>query len=89
MSADVHHLKDGVLVAQIHIGDAGASGGVACHAVIAWHDHIAVKVSLWFFLLLSQRFLLLHGELGGHFLFNPNPSCLNHNISFPKNFHAF
>ena len=69
VAADVHHLEDGVLVAQIHIGDAGASGGVACHAVIAWHDHIAVKVGLRFFLLFSQRLFLLHGEFGRYLFF--------------------
>ena len=46
MAADVHHLEDGVLVAEIHICNASASGGVTCHAVIAWHDYIAVKVDL-------------------------------------------
>lgn len=35
VAAYVHHLEDGVYVAQIHIRDAGASGGEACHAVIA------------------------------------------------------
>ena len=69
MAADVHHLEDGVLVAQIHIGDTGASGGVTCHAVITWHDHITIKVGLRLLLLFSQRLLLLHGELGRHFLF--------------------
>ena len=69
MSADVHHLENGVLMAQIHIRDAGASGGVACHAVITWHDHIAVKVGLRLLLLLSQSFLLLHSELSRHFFF--------------------
>lgn len=42
---------------------------MTCHAVITWHDHIAVKVGLRIFLLFSQRLLLLHGELGWHFLF--------------------
>ena len=69
MAADVHHLENGVLVTQIHIRYAGASGCVACHAVIARHDHIAVKVGLRFFLLLSQRLLLLHGEFGRHLFF--------------------
>ena len=69
VTADVHHLENGVLVAQIHIRDAGASGCVTCHAVIAWHNHITVKVGLRFFLLFSQRLLLLHGELGRHFFF--------------------
>ncbi len=69
MAADVHHLEDGVLVAEVHVGDAGASGGVACHTLIARHNHVAVEVGLRFLLLFSQRLLLLHGELGRHFLF--------------------
>ena len=40
VTADVHHLKNGVLVTQIHIGNASTSGGMACHAVIAWYDHL-------------------------------------------------
>lgn len=46
MAADVHHLEDGVLVAEIHICNASTSGCMAGHAVIAWHDYIAVKVDL-------------------------------------------
>lgn len=69
MVADVHHLEDGVSMAEIHIGDAGASGGVACLAVIAEHDHIAVEVGLWLHLFLSKCFFLLHRELGWHFFF--------------------
>lgn len=46
VAADVHHLEDGVLVAEIHISNAGAPGSETCHAVIAWHDHIAVNPSL-------------------------------------------
>ena len=69
VSAYVHHLENGILVAQIHIRDAGASGGVTCHAFIAWHDNITVKVCLRLFLLFSQRLLLLHSESGRHFLF--------------------
>lgn len=69
MPADVHHLEDGVFEREIHIRDAGASGGVACHAVIAWHDHVAVKVGLRLFLLFPQRLLLLNRELGWHLLF--------------------
>lgn len=52
MAADVHHLEDGVSVAQVYIRDTGVSGGVACHAVIAWHDHIAIEVGLRLLLLL-------------------------------------
>ena len=55
VTADVHHLEDGVFMIEVHICDAGASGGMACHAVIAWHDHIAVKVGFRLFLLLSQQ----------------------------------
>lgn len=69
MSADVHHLKNGVLVAQIHIRDAGASGCVTCYTLVAWHDHITIKIGFRFFLLFSQRLLLLHCELGRHLLF--------------------
>lgn len=69
VAADVHHLENGVLVAEIHICDASASGGVACNAVIAWYDHIAVKVGLRLLLLFSQCLFLLHGELGRYFLF--------------------
>ena len=54
MPADVHHLDDGVfascrieticmrrfsIVAQIHVGDLGASGGVARHAFEARKDY--------------------------------------------------
>lgn len=42
VAADLHHLEDGVLVAQIHIVDAGASGVVTCHAGIARRYNIAV-----------------------------------------------
>ena len=42
MAADVHHLEDGVLVAEIHICNASTSGYMAGHAVIAWHDYIDV-----------------------------------------------
>ncbi len=52
VAADVHHLEDGVLVAQIHICDAGASGGVARHTFVARHDDIAVEVGFRLFLLL-------------------------------------
>ena len=69
MAADVHHLEDGVPVAEVHIRDAGASGGVARHTFIARHNHIAVEVGLRLLLLFSQRLLLLHGELGRNFLF--------------------
>lgn len=79
VAADVHHLEDGVPVTEVHIRDAGASGGVARHAVIAWHNHIAVKVGFFvktkrqagyrFLLLFSQRLLLLHCELGRCLLF--------------------
>lgn len=69
VAADMHHLKNGVLMAEIHIRDVGASGGVACHTLVARHNYIAVEVGLWLFLLFSQRLLLLHGELGRHFLF--------------------
>lgn len=55
MTADVHHLEDGEFVAQIHVRDAGAPGSVACNAVIARHDNIAVKVGFRLFLLLSQQ----------------------------------
>lgn len=44
VSADVHHLKNGVLVAEVHIRDAGASGSVARHTFIAWHDDIASNI---------------------------------------------
>ena len=69
MTADVHHLENGVSVAQIHICNAGASGGVARHTLIAWHDYVAVEVGLRFLLLFSQRLLLLHGEFCRNFLF--------------------
>ena len=69
MTADVHHLEDGVPVAEVHIRDAGASGGVACHTLIARHNHVAVEVGLRFLLLFSQRLLLLHCELGRYLLF--------------------
>ena len=69
VAADVHHLKDGVSVAQIHIGDTGASGYVTCYTLLAWHNHITVKVGFRLFLLFFQRLLLLHGELGRHFFF--------------------
>ena len=65
----MHHLEDGVSMAKIHVGDASASGSVARHTFIAWHNHIAVKVGLRFLLLFPQRLLLLHGELGRHFFF--------------------
>ena len=38
--------EDGVLVAQVHIRDAGASGGVARHTLITKYDDIAVEVYL-------------------------------------------
>ena len=69
VAADVHHLEDGVPVAEVHIRDAGASGGVACNTLIARHNHVAVKVCLRLLPLFSQCLLLLHGELGRHFLF--------------------
>ena len=37
MTADVHHLYDGVFVCVAHIGDSAATRGVGGHAVIAWH----------------------------------------------------
>ena len=69
MAADVHHLEDGVPVAEVHVRDTGASGGVARHTLVARHNHIAVEVGLRFLLLFSQRLLLLHGELGRDLLF--------------------
>ena len=69
MAADVHHLEDGVLVAEVHVGDAGASGSVACHTLIARYNHVAVEVGLRFLLLFPQRLLLLHCELGRYLLF--------------------
>lgn len=69
VAADVHHLEDGVLVAEIHICNASTSDCMAGHTVIAWHDHVAVKVGLRLFLLLSQSLLLLHSELGRYYFF--------------------
>ena len=69
VAADVHHLEDGVLVAQVHIRDAGASGGVARHALITWHDDIAVEVGFRLSLVAAHGILLLHRQLGRHFLF--------------------
>ena len=54
MAADGHHLEDGVPVTEIHVGDAGASGSVACHTFIARYNHVAVEVGLRFFFLFSS-----------------------------------
>lgn len=67
VTADVHHLENNVFVAQIHIGDSSTSGCMAGHAVIAWHNHIAVKVDLRLLLFLFQRLFLFHCELGRYF----------------------
>lgn len=58
MPAGVHHTGNGALVTEIYVGDAGASGCVVCRTVIAWHDHIAVKVALRLFLFLFSDALL-------------------------------
>ena len=69
MAADVHHLEDGVFVAQVHVGDAGASGGVARHTFVAWYDDIAVEVGFRHNLVAAHRILLFHRELCRHFFF--------------------
>ena len=38
MAADVHHLDDVVFVAEVHVGDSDASGGVARHTFEARKD---------------------------------------------------
>lgn len=70
VTADVHHLENGVFVAQIHIRDAGAPGSVTCHAVIAWHDHIAVKVGLRLFLSFLNASFCFIVSLVGTFSFS-------------------
>ena len=35
VAADVHHLENGILVAQVHIRDSDASGGVTRHTFVA------------------------------------------------------
>lgn len=79
VSADVHHLEDGVLVAQIHIGDAGASGGVACHVVIARHANIAVKVGLGSFFSLFNASFCFMVSLVGTFSFSDG-SCSDRSL---------
>lgn len=64
VAADVHYLEEGVLVAEVHIRDAGASGCVVCHTFVAWHDDIDVEVGFWLKLVAAHRILLFHGQLG-------------------------
>ena len=70
MATDVDHLEDGVFVAQVHIRDACASGGMACHAVIAWNDDVAVKVCFRLYLIAAHCILLFHRQFGRHFFFH-------------------
>ncbi len=70
VAADVHHLDDVVFVAEIHIGDSGASGGVARHAFEAWQEYVAVQVSLRLFAFFLVRVHLLHRQSGRHFSFS-------------------
>jgi hypothetical protein len=46
VAADMHHLEEGVLVAQVHVRDDGASGSVARHTFVARNDDIAFEVGL-------------------------------------------
>ena len=66
--ADVHHLEDGVLVAEVHVRYAGASGSVTRHTFVARHDDIAVEVGFRLNLVAVHGVFLLHCELGRHFL---------------------
>lgn len=69
VAADVHHLDYVVFVAEIHVGDSGASGGVARHAFEARQEYVAVQVGLRLFAIFFQRVLLLHRQICRHFLF--------------------
>lgn len=66
VAADVHHLEHGVAVAEIHIGYAGATGGMRGDAGIARHDDVAVEVGFRLLARFLQRLLLLLREVGGH-----------------------
>ncbi len=79
VAADMHHLEDGVPVAEIHIGDAGASGGVACHTLIARHNHVAVEVGLRFLLLFLNASFCFIVSLVGTFSFSDG-SCSDRSL---------
>ena len=68
MAADVHHLDDGVFVGEIHVGDSATAGGVSGHAIISWHNNLALVVALDNEFTVVFQLLLLHGEFGGHHL---------------------
>ncbi len=92
VAADVHHLDDVVFVAQIHVGDSGASGGVARHTFEARHDDVAVQGGFRFFAFFFQRVLLLHRQIGRAFFFYPgqlqNPVEMLKKYQSVKNFEA-
>ena len=68
VTADVHHLDDVVFVAQVHVGDSGASGGVARHTFEARQEYVAVQVDFRLLAFFFQRVLLLHRQIGRYFL---------------------
>ena len=66
MTADVHHLDDGVFVGEIHIRDAAAPGSVGGDATVTGHYHFSFGVALNHNLAKFLILLLLHCQFGGN-----------------------
>ena len=68
MSADVHHLNDGVFVGEVHIGDSTASSCVGGDTGITGHHYLTFVVTLNNEFAIFYQFFLLHRELGRNHL---------------------
>lgn len=68
MSADVHHLNDGVFVGEVHIGDSTAPSCVGSDTGITGHHNLALIVPLDNEFAILHKFLLLYGEFGSNLI---------------------
>ena len=69
MAAYSHHLHEGETVAEIHMGDAGASSRVTTrNAAPSWHKGFAFGVTWHIEFASLFKLLLPHYQLSGHHL---------------------
>lgn len=66
MTADVHHLDNGVFVGEIHISDAAPPGSVGGDAAVTGHYHFSFGVALYRQFPKLLILLLLHRQFGGN-----------------------